>query len=209
LDTWDENFARDAAESELVDLFVASFGISGNNKDDSLQSQSSDLPSTARLLMGGSETAANAMITFIEMASFEKSRLQEMASMYLPTLSDSAGNATWNLSRKERRQRGESVGTRDHRRKPSHGNESTSSASDGDNVSADLKKAESPSKTETSSALEEHHEFTQKIDPTTVQESEQRTKPELNAQCGSERESQQERSPRTVSDQSIKSKPCS
>jgi hypothetical protein len=64
--------ARDAAV-RAGRAFDASFGISDNNNDDWLQSQTSDLSPTARLLMGGSETAADATTTSVEMASVEKS----------------------------------------------------------------------------------------------------------------------------------------
>lgn len=82
LDTWDESSARDAAESELVELFDSSLSMSVGEK---MSSDSSEISASAHLLMGGSETAADAMSTFIESSSVERNRLNEIISMYLPS----------------------------------------------------------------------------------------------------------------------------
>ena len=86
LDTWDENAARDAADSELVGLFDSGLSMTGSNATGGRSaSDSSDLLTSAQLPIFGSETAADAMSTFIEISSGEKSRLNEVISSFMPS----------------------------------------------------------------------------------------------------------------------------
>lgn len=87
LDTWDENAARDAADSELVGLFDAGLTMTGSDlSGGKAPSETSDsLTLSAQLPIFGSETAADAMSTFIEISSGEKSRLNEVISTFMPS----------------------------------------------------------------------------------------------------------------------------
>ena len=87
LDTWDENDARDAADSELVELFNAAANIDGSKAGGSKGTEPKfDMTlMQAQLPIFGSETAADAMSTFIEISSGEKSRLNEVISTYMPS----------------------------------------------------------------------------------------------------------------------------
>lgn len=71
LDAWDENAAKDAAESELVQLFDFSLNSDSDGANDLIPLQ-------------GSETAADSMSTFIELSAAEKGRIQEVAASFLP-----------------------------------------------------------------------------------------------------------------------------
>eukprot|EP00934_Nitzschia_sp_Nitz4_P008655 Nitzschia sp. Nitz4//scaffold12_size214221//49825//58278//NITZ4_001488-RA/size214221-processed-gene-0.150-mRNA-1//-1//CDS//3329534984//8645//frame0 len=73
LDAWDENAAKDAAESELVNLF--DFAIQLDQGDEG------DVDLT--LPLQGSETAADSMSTFIELAAAEKARVTEVENNFL------------------------------------------------------------------------------------------------------------------------------
>jgi len=74
LDKFDETVALEAAESEMVELFDTNFRL--------------DSPSSGsmhpQLSIAGAETAADAMTSFIEFASVEKARLNEIAGSFLP-----------------------------------------------------------------------------------------------------------------------------
>ena len=87
LDTWDENAARDAADSELVGLFDVGLTMTGSNLSGGRSSseRSDSLTLSAQLPIFGSETAADAMSTFIEISSGEKSRLNEVISSFMPS----------------------------------------------------------------------------------------------------------------------------
>lgn len=87
LDTWDENAARDAADSELVNLFDVGLTMTGSNLSGGRSSleRSDSLTLSAQLPIFGSETAADAMSTFIEISSGEKSRLNEVISSFMPS----------------------------------------------------------------------------------------------------------------------------
>ena len=74
LDSWDENAAKDAAESELVNLFDSNLS-SENDADES---------DGALMPLQGSETAADSMSTFIELSAAEKARMAEVANVFLP-----------------------------------------------------------------------------------------------------------------------------
>jgi hypothetical protein len=81
LDAWDESAAQEAAESELVELFDFNLSATlfGDGSPDS--DHSTDLQ---QLPILGSDTAADAMTTFIEFAAVEKSRLAEVTENFLP-----------------------------------------------------------------------------------------------------------------------------
>jgi hypothetical protein len=72
LDKFDETVALEAAESELVELF-----------DTNIRLDSGALASPQMQIVG-SETAADAMTSFIEFAAVEKSRLTEISASFLP-----------------------------------------------------------------------------------------------------------------------------
>lgn len=77
LDTWDANTMQEAEDSEVVSLFDESNQMIASH--DSLQDSGQD-DSLPR-----SETAADAMSTYIEMASIEKSRLSDFVNTFLPS----------------------------------------------------------------------------------------------------------------------------
>ena len=81
LDAWDDSAARDAAESELVELF--DFSIQSSASGNSLKNNSSE-SSDNHLRLHASETAADSMSTFIEFAAAEKSRILEVTNSFLP-----------------------------------------------------------------------------------------------------------------------------
>eukprot|EP00978_Attheya_sp_CCMP212_P007094 scaffold16529_cov48-Attheya_sp.AAC.4 len=88
LDFWDESTARDAAESELVELFDESINMTdGRYKDTqgfSKGYRSAFSPSASvEQSIPGSETAADAMSSFIELSSAEKIRLSDIGSIQL------------------------------------------------------------------------------------------------------------------------------
>jgi hypothetical protein len=85
LDTWDDNAARDAAESELVELFDSSARIDGSHNVTGVLAKYDSHVMSAQLPIFGSETAADAMSTFIEISSGEKSRLNEVISTFMPS----------------------------------------------------------------------------------------------------------------------------
>lgn len=74
LDAWDEFAAVEAAESELVNLFDFSMDspVNATGKNE------------YQYRLEGTETAADAMTTFIELAAAEKSRLSEVTTSFLP-----------------------------------------------------------------------------------------------------------------------------
>ena len=80
LDAWDESAALEAAESELVELF--DFSMQPSPTGDISSSPERNVDNQLRLQ--GSETAADAMSTFIEFAAVEKSRLSEVTLSFLP-----------------------------------------------------------------------------------------------------------------------------
>jgi hypothetical protein len=88
LDFWDESTARDAAESELVELFDESINMTDGGYKDTLgfskgyRSAFSPSPSTEQSIPG-SETAADSMSSFIELSSAEKIRLADIGSIQL------------------------------------------------------------------------------------------------------------------------------
>jgi hypothetical protein len=79
LDKWDEILARDAADSELVEIFASGLGVESDDRF-STQGPSSE----HNILIPGSEAAADAMSTFFEFAASEKSRLKELSFTFLP-----------------------------------------------------------------------------------------------------------------------------
>eukprot|EP00529_Nitzschia_sp_RCC80_P009051 CAMPEP_0113450404 /NCGR_PEP_ID=MMETSP0014_2-20120614/5812_1 /TAXON_ID=2857 /ORGANISM="Nitzschia sp." /LENGTH=2495 /DNA_ID=CAMNT_0000341741 /DNA_START=29 /DNA_END=7516 /DNA_ORIENTATION=- /assembly_acc=CAM_ASM_000159 len=78
LDSWDENAAVEAADTEMVKLFDLSNEIEADG------SLSEGNAQTVSYGMEGSETAAVAMTEFIEMAGQEKARVMDLSSMFLP-----------------------------------------------------------------------------------------------------------------------------
>jgi hypothetical protein len=71
LDTWDANTMQEEEDSEIVDMY----------DDSSANEESSDV----QVPLPRSETAADAMTTYIEMASVEKSRLSDFVNTFLPS----------------------------------------------------------------------------------------------------------------------------
>mmetsp|Transcript_2502 Transcript_2502/g.5943 ORF Transcript_2502/g.5943 Transcript_2502/m.5943 type:complete len:2797 (-) Transcript_2502:151-8541(-) len=84
LDSWDEFAAVEAAESELVKLFDFSLDSAGGmNREDEGEMQ---------YRLQATETAADSMSTFIELAAAEKSRLAEVTTSFLPNHRSSASS---------------------------------------------------------------------------------------------------------------------
>ena len=76
LDAYDQAVALEAAESELVELFDTNLRVDSEATAMALVSGAPE--------MVGSETAADAMTSFIEFAAVEKSRLTEISASFLP-----------------------------------------------------------------------------------------------------------------------------
>jgi hypothetical protein len=79
MDAWDENAAIEAADTELVKLF--DFSLATADNEDSSNQEGTKLE-VYRL--EGSDNAADAMSTFIELAAAEKSRMVEVTGVYIP-----------------------------------------------------------------------------------------------------------------------------
>ena len=77
LDTWDARVAQEVADSEIVQLFGDAALSEGSSTTDGV--------ATDHAVVKASQTAADAMSTFIEMASVEKSRLAEVMGTFLPS----------------------------------------------------------------------------------------------------------------------------
>lgn len=77
LDTWDASALQDAEDAEIVGLYdeTTIFRETNNSSTDSGH----------KVPLPRSETAADAMSTYIEMASIEKSRLSDFVNMFLPS----------------------------------------------------------------------------------------------------------------------------
>jgi hypothetical protein len=80
LDAWDEYVAFDVVDTELVKLF--DFTLNGDSDDDSIKD--GGVPELDVFRLRGSESAADAMTTFIELAAAEKSRTMEVTGIFLP-----------------------------------------------------------------------------------------------------------------------------
>eukprot|EP00980_Cylindrotheca_fusiformis_P016230 scaffold4825_cov132-Cylindrotheca_fusiformis.AAC.7 len=90
LDAWDEFAAVEAAESELVKLF--DFSLDSSPDADGLSKNSRDDDNDRKYRLHGTENAADAMSTFIELAAAEKSRLAEVTTSFLPNHRSSAAS---------------------------------------------------------------------------------------------------------------------
>ncbi|KAI2508611.1 Beige/BEACH domain [Fragilaria crotonensis] len=77
LDTWDASALQDAEDAEIVGLYDETTIFRETNNISTDSGRKVPLPR--------SETAADAMSTYIEMASIEKSRLSDFVNMFLPS----------------------------------------------------------------------------------------------------------------------------
>ena len=87
LNAWDEYAAIDAVDTELVKLF--DFNLNSISSSDDNSSRGSGVveitsPELELFRFQGSECAADAMSTFIELAAAEKSRMIEVTGIFLP-----------------------------------------------------------------------------------------------------------------------------
>ena len=77
LDTWDTSAQQEVEDSEFVAVYDDT-SLSGDPNDDPQRTET-------RTPLPRSETAADAMSVYIEIASVEKSRLSEFVNMFLPS----------------------------------------------------------------------------------------------------------------------------
>lgn len=80
LDAWDEHAAIEAVDTELVTLFDLTMNM--DSFDDSTKGEG--IPELDIFRLRASESAADAMTTFIELAAAEKSRTMEVTGIFLP-----------------------------------------------------------------------------------------------------------------------------
>jgi hypothetical protein len=81
LDAWDEIATKDSEETELVKLFEGSFSIERTNSEGS----DASMNRSPLVNIHGSDSAADAMSTYFELAASEKSRLKELSVRFLPS----------------------------------------------------------------------------------------------------------------------------
>jgi len=79
IDTWDAKQTQDAVESELVDLFGDNTSVSD------VPFQQDSTPIGLSSVVFGSETAADSMSSYIELASSENARIADIQHSILPT----------------------------------------------------------------------------------------------------------------------------
>jgi hypothetical protein len=87
LNAWDEYAAIDAVDTELVKLFDFNLNSISSSDDNSSRGGGSGeitSPELELFRFQGSECAADAMSTFIELAAAEKSRMIEVTDIFLP-----------------------------------------------------------------------------------------------------------------------------